>query len=818
MSYPRAICIAFFYLLCSSGYSESSSTSFEKDIQPFMRKYCERCHGEDKQKADRRVDTLDMNFIKPHNAMLWQEILDQLNMGEMPSKKPFPSSEELNTITSWISGKLSKAREEQLANASGTPMRRLSHSEYSNTLKNLFDFQEPRFILADGLPEDKLAHAFHNNAKLLKHSPYLYERYLEIADKLLDRVLLPRESPKPQKWTIVSENMRGGRDVPVYHKNKYGKSYADLIGRQKMTSRCWVEEGFKAPIGGTYKLTIHAEAIGKNNPEWKRWGTPKPGTDYILGVYATSKDYGQISAPNISDYLLEKSVVESGVQKLKMNVYLKKGHSPYFIWENGMGGAYSGIISSAAKKHFGEKTEAYLKYGRWRVTELFYKNDEFLGPRIRIHKVDVEGPFYESWPPIQTKSVFPDGIPHQLSDKEYSTFLHQFAAKAWRRPIKNGELDSLTQLGCQVKQKDGIDAALRVGLKGVLVSPGFLSVPQNDGNLDAYSLASRLSYFLFNTLPDQTLKELAASEKLMDEDIYKKQVVSMLNDTRSKVFIESFVHQWLNFDRIAIMQPDKQKFKAFYSSGAASYYTRESKEFLYHLMKENLSIYNCLNSDFVMINSALAKHYNIQGVEGSHFRPVALQKNSIRGGLVTQAAVMAATSNGVDSSPVTRGIWVMENILGTPPPAPPEDVEPLDPDIRGAKTLVEQLELHRKHAACNECHAKIDPLGMPLEVLNPVGLFRNTYEGPDKHPVLSKTTLHSGKTIANIQEYKSFLMDQKSKFAHCITEKLLEYATGRKMTYLEREEINKIVQGLEQKHGFQDLLIAVINSPVFKHR
>jgi hypothetical protein len=817
--FSKAVYLYFVFLLSlTTLVAENQEDKYKKVIQPFMSEYCIRCHGEDKQKADRRVDTLNMDFSKPHDAMLWQEILDQLNMGEMPSKKPYPSEMELKTVTNWITKKLQKAREDQLANASGTSLRRLSHAEYSNTLKDLFNFQEPHFILANGLPEDKLSHAFHNNAKLLKHSPYLYERYLEIADKLLDRVLLPREMPKPIKWEIVSEDMRGGRDVPVYHKNKHGKSYADLIGRQKMTSRCWVEDGFRAPIGGTYKLTIHAEAIGKDNPEWKRWGTPKIGTDYILGVYATSKDYGQISAPNISDYLLNKTVVDAGPQKKVMDVYLKKGHSPYFIWENGMGGAYSGIISNVARKHYGENPSAYLKYGRWEVTDRFYKNDEFLGPRIRIHKIDVEGPFYDSWPPVQTKSVFPDGIPNKLTDQQYSEFLHQFATKAWRRPVKNHELDSLTHLGLQIMKKDGIDSALRVGLKGILVAPGFLSVPQNDGDLDAHSLASRLSYFLFNTLPDQNLKALASSGELMEKDVYQNQVISMLKDSRSKIFIESFVHQWLNFDRIAIMQPDKNKFKKFYSSGAASYYTREAKEFIYHLMKENLSVYNCLNSDFVMINSALAKHYGIKDVKGRNFRPVILKDNSIRGGLVTQAAVMAATSNGVDSSPITRGIWIMENILGTPPPAPPEDVEPLDPDIRGAKTLVEQLELHRKHAACNDCHAKIDPLGMPLEVLNPVGLFRKTYEGPDNHPVLSKATLHSGKTIANIKEYKEFLMDQKEKFSQCITEKLLEYATGRKMTYLERDEINNIVQGLEQKHGFQDLLIAVVNSPIFKHR
>ena len=221
----------------------------------------------------------------------------------------------------------------------------------------------------------------------------------------------------------------------------------------------------------------------------------------------------------------------------------------------------------------------------------------------------------------------------------------------------------------------------------------------------------------------------------------------------------------------------------------------------------------------MVINGNLAKHYGLTKLyKGSGFKAVKLPPKSIRGGLITQASVLAATSNGVDTSPVTRGVWVLENILGTPPPAPPEDVEPLEPDIRGAKTLVEQLKLHRKLESCNGCHQKIDPLGMPLENFDVVGKFRTDYGGKQKLKVEAATVTSTGTKIENVTEYKKFLMDKKHLFAKCLTEKLLSYATGREMTYLERGEIDEIAKKLEKQTGFRDMMITLLKSNIFKTR
>ena len=787
---------------------------FEKTVKPYLEEYCIRCHGDKKQKADRRYDKISDNFKDRETATLWQDMLDQLHLGEMPPKKPFPSSEKQKEIVSWITKKMEKVREEQLASKTGTVMRRLSHREYSKTLYDLFKFDDSNFLMAFGLPEDSIDHGFDNNAKSLKTTSFLYEKYLSVADKVLDAVVMPQKRPKPKTWKLTPENLWGGRDTPVYHKDKHGKSYADLIGRMKQASRCWVESGFAAPVDGIYKIRINAEVFGRNDKDWKLHGTPKPGSAFKLGVYATSREYGQISADNISDYHITTLTITDDKKIYEVEAKLKKGFVPYMLWLNGIPDAYSGRIVRVAREKYKIKgdNQVYLKHGRWKVTDMYYT-----GSRIRVHGLDIEGPFYKDWPPRKTKLAFNGGIPEKITEKYLETQLTQFAAKAWRRPVRKDELTKIFTLSKAHLAKDGLKA-LRIGMKAILVSPGFIYHYQNDGKLNDYGLASRLSYFLYGTAPDEKMMKLAAEGKLSNPESYKSIVKELIKDPRINVMVKDFTHQWFGFERINVMKPDKNKFKNFYKSGASKYITTETVEFLKHLLKNNMSIYNCLDSDFVMVNANLAKHYKLKGFKGSGFKALKLPPDSIRGGLITQASLMAATSNGVDTSPVIRGVFVMENLLGIKAPIPPQDVEPLEPDIRGAKSLVEQLKKHRETESCANCHKKIDPLGMPLESLDVVGSFRKDYGGKKKLPVVTSTVTSNGTKINDIKEYKKYLMKNKHMFAKCITEKLLSYATGREMTYLERGEVDKIAKKLQTEDGFRDLLLTVLNSETFKSR
>ena len=800
------------FILLVSGFA--SDKYFEKTVKPYLEEYCIRCHGEKKQKADRRYDHISADFSDRETATLWQDMLDQLHLGEMPPKKPFPTSGKQKEIVSWITKKMEKVREEQIASKSGTVMRRLSHREYSNTLYDLFKFDDKNFLMAFGLPEDSIGHGFDNNAKALKTTSFLYDKYLSVADKVLDVIVMPQEKPKPQTWKLTPENLWGGRDTPVYHKDKEGKSYADLIGRMKMASRCWVESGFSAPADGIYKLKINAEVFGRDDKDWKLHGTPKPGSAFKVGVYATSREYGQISADNISDYHITTLTIKDGQPIYEVEAKLKKGFVPYLLWLNGIPDAYSGRIVKVAREKFKLKgdNQVYLKHGRWKVTDMYYT-----GSRIRVHGIDIVGPFYKEWPPRKTREAFGGPIPQVITEKYLETQLLNFATKAWRRPVRKDELTKIYKLAKVTLKEDGLKA-LRIGMKAILVSPGFIYHYQNDGKLNDFGLASRLSYFLYGTAPDEKLLTLAAEGKLTDPKSYKGVIQTLIKDQRMNTMVKNFTHQWLHFEKIKVMKPDKNKFKKFYNTGAYGHITSETTHFINHLIKNNLSIYNCLDSDFVMVNSNLARHYGIKGLKGSGFQAVKLPPDSIRGGLITQTSVMAATSNGVDTSPVMRGVFVMENLLGIKAPIPPQDVEPIEPDIRGTKSLVEQLKKHRENESCANCHKKIDPLGMPLENLDVVGTFRQDYGGKKKLPVVATTVTSNGTKISSLKEYKNYLMKNKHMFAKCITEKLLSYATGREMTYLERGEVDKIAKKLQTEDGFRDLLITVLNSNTFKSR
>lgn len=787
---------------------------FEKTIKPYLQEFCIRCHGEKKQKADRRYDQLKADFSDRESATLWQDMLDQLNLGEMPPKKPFPDSEKQKEVIDWITKKLEKVREEQLASKSGTVMRRLSHREYSKTLYDLFKFEDGNFLMAFGLPEDSISHGFDNNAKALKTTSFLYEKYLSVADKVLDAVVMPQERPKPEVWKLTPENLWGGRDTPVYHKDKHGKSYADLIGRMKQASRCWVESGFSAPADGLYKIRINAEVFGRNDKDWKLHGTPKPGSEFKLGVYATSREYGQISADNISDFHITTLTIKDDQKIYEVEAQLKKGFVPYMLWLNGIPDAYSGRIVRVAREKYKLKgdNQVYLKHGRWKATDMYYT-----GSRIRVHGLEIEGPFYKEWPPRKTRLAFNGEIPKKISEKYLEDHLLSFAAKAWRRPVRKEELAKIFALSKENLEKDGLKA-LRIGMKAILVSAGFIYHYQNDGKLNDFGLASRLSYFLYGTAPDEKMMNLAAAGKLTDAKTYKSIVNELIKDPRVDEMIKDFSGQWFGLERINVMMPDKNKFSSFYKSGANRYIASEPVEFLKYLLAENLSIYNCLDSDFVVVNTNLAKHYKLRGFKGSGFKVFKLPPDSIRGGLLTQAALMAATSNGVDTSPVIRGVFVLENFLGIKAPVPPQDVEPLEPDIRGAKSLVEQLKKHRETESCANCHKKIDPLGLPLESLDVVGSFRKDYGGKTKLPVIASALTSNGTQINDIQEYKNYLMKNRQLFARCLTEKLLSYATGRDMSYLERGEIDEIATKLQKEDGFRDLLLTVLNSDTFKSR
>ena len=439
--------------------------------------------------------------------------------------------------------------------------------------------------------------------------------------------------------------------------------------------------------------------------------------------------------------------------------------------------------------------------------------------KMRVHSVEIDGPHFKHWPPEPIAEIFGKNPPVKPDMNFLKRKISVFASKAWRRPVTAAELAPIYKLVESTFAKEGYRAAAK-GMKAIICSPSFLYHYQNKGKLDNFALASRLSFFLWGTSPDVELLRLAHKKKLTEPAVYNQQVKRLLEDPKSANMINNFSYQWLHLKNAEVMPPDQKKFRRYYSLGVDKLMVKETQEFLKHLLKNNMSIYNCLDSDFVMVNEKLAEFYYLKdaNVKGNQFRPVKLPKHSLRGGLVTQASVLTATSNGVDTSPIVRGVWVLENIMGITPPAPPPDVEPLEPDIRGTKTVKDRLRAHREKEACNECHRKIDYLGLSLENFDPIGIYRSHYDSKKRKKIDTTAEAPNGKTFKGSYGLKKFLMERKHLFARGLTTKLLSYGTGRKMSYMEQPSIDKLVESLDSESGFKDLLIKIVNSEIFLYK
>ena len=413
--------------------------------------------------------------------------------------------------------------------------------------------------------------------------------------------------------------------------------------------------------------------------------------------------------------------------------------------------------------------------------------------------------------------------------------LTNFTRRAFRR---NVTAEDVTPFVAIVKAK--LDAgytfelAMRAALKGVLISPEFLFLREKPGKLDDFALACRLSYFLWSTMPDEALFALAEQQKLSQPEVLRQQVERLLADPKSAAFTENFVGQWLGLREIDATEPSHIVYPEFDHLLKVSM-IRETELFFDEVLKNDLSLTNFVACDFTMLNGRLARHYGIPGVDGWEFHKTPLPAESHRGGMLTMASVLKVTSNGTTTSPVMRGAWVLDRILGTPPPPPPDNVSAIDPDIRGATTIREQLAKHRSTESCGVCHRKIDPPGFALESFDCIGGWRDNYRvtGNGEAVIVDgrRMPYHKGKKVdpsdaladgerfENIDQFKQLLLRDKDQLARALTTKLLAYSTGGAPTRTDRPEIEAIVARVRNNnYGFRSLLHEVVQSDLFRNK
>ena len=399
----------------------------------------------------------------------------------------------------------------------------------------------------------------------------------------------------------------------------------------------------------------------------------------------------------------------------------------------------------------------------------------------------------------------------ELTAESIDRRLKAFAKRAFRRSPVDGELRPIQQL-VTVKLREGVEplAAFQLGCQAILCSPGFLYLTLGEGELDEVALASRLSYFLWSSPPDGTLLKLAATGSLRSE--LSSQVNRMLADSKSDRFVSHFVRRWLDLDNIGTMPPSED-FLAYYRDNLQDAMREETETFFRHVLDNNLPPREFLDADYSFLNRELALHYGIEGVQGNKLQRVSL-KGSTRGGLLGHGSLLTASANGVDTSPVVRGVYVLEKLLGYTPPPPPPDVPAIEPDIRGAVSVREQLQKHRAIATCAECHRKIDPLGFALENFDAVGGWREAYE--KRTPIDSSGRLPGGDSFQNVSEFRKLLIARQDQFNRCLTEKLLTYALGRELEIADRPAVDQILTKLaSKKGGLRDLVQLVVASKPF---
>jgi len=834
------------------------SNAYRDSIEPFLETYCIKCHGPDKQKGDRRYDTLANDFQDRESLGLWQDIADLMNLGDMPPEdEDQPSSEERQAVIDWITEKLTRAYAQHKSTDRKTVLRRLNRTEYNRTVRDLLKLEQVLIDPTESFPPDETEDNFNNIGSALITSDFLLQGYLDAAEAYVELATLSGPKPDVESYRF---------DAPFYTAgNRWdGKDVAGQFQhiRKNTTDKggfLWLERLEKGvPESGYYRLKFKAQAINRVYPYSENVVGTRKSEPLRVDVIAGSREYGELEFRTSSDRKVAGFVIaDEQPEWYEARVWLDEGYQPRLTFPNGPNrvkpirktlvhsypdhfqdfihnwtipgdGLYPYPIEEAEERRLeAEANKIATEVGRILNTDgtsnkfnrrdgwaAFYRGYE--GPRIRVFEIELEGPFYESWPTPSYRALFGGYEPNMENARP---ILERFASAAFRRPVSDEKLDILYQL---VRSKLEADTnafeAIKIGFRAILCSPDFLYLQEADGRLDDYALASRLSYFLWSTQPDEELMALAAKGVLSEPDVLNAQTLRLLEDEKSNAFAEQFTARWLELYKIGTMPPSYKDFNSYYVDGLERSMKQETQLFFRHILQNDLPINTFLDSDFTFVDGGLAKLYGIKGIHGPEFRKVSLKSDPRRGGLLGQASVLTASANGIDTSPVIRGIWVLENILGSPPSPPPPDVEPLEPDIRGATTIRDQLDKHRNVETCYECHRKIDPLGFALENYDPIGGWRDYYpRGRAKGPRIDASgQLPNGDGFAGVEELKQALSNREEQFARCLTEKLLAYSMGRTLEYTDRPEIDQIVEDLEQAgSGLRELVLLVTQSEAF---
>lgn len=769
-----------------------AAINFEEQVKPILEHRCFKCHGEKKQKGDLRLDTLPSNLLKDRVAAeTWHDVRDVLNLSEMPPEKeePLPPA-ELKILTSWITQKIDAVVAAQKHTDGRVILRRLNRTEYQNTMRDLLGIE---MDYTKNLPPEALSEdGFRNNGEVLQMSDLQLEYYLEAARKGLAKAIVTGSQPEvfENEFTkTVKDKNRGShlldKDQQFVAKLMDYPEEGEILIQAKVRAQFAAGRGYprlRAAIG--YRADVQA---------------PR---GFITPVDVTSEDWQTIE-------------FRARIENFPLPSKTQSKFPGLLLW---LDNAYAeGRDKPLKARGKGKKQKA--------------QKGPLTYPQIEVASMTFTGPIFNDWPPSHhTNILFPSKS--RSNEEAYSkAVLRNFMSKAFRRLIADEEISPYLRFFKSARPKmESFEEAIRETLAMVLISPDFLYLVEPSGSskrpVSDWELASRLSYFLWSSMPDPQLFSLAKKGTLSQPEVLQKEISRMISDKRSWQFVEQFADQWLDVGALQRVAINPNFYPKFDSSLKASM-RGETLHFFGELFQKNLSALNILDSNFTMLDESLAKHYGLTGPKGSNFERVYLKSEDYRGGVLTQGSVLVGNSTGADSHPVKRAVWIRERLLGDPPAPPPPNVPDLDStDPNFARLSIrEQLAEHRKQVSCNECHRGIDPWGISLENFGADGLWRKKIlrkkikgKGIIKLPVLAEATLPDGNAVDGIAGLKNYLLKhRRDQFARAFTSKLLTYALGRRLELVDEKSVDELTEKfIESEYRIKDLIHLVVASKTFQ--
>ncbi|NBR06003.1 MAG: DUF1592 domain-containing protein [Planctomycetes bacterium] len=833
----------------------------------FVEKHCTGCHEANNSKGNFRADMLTKNLADSKNIKAWGRVLARVQCGEMPPPKKSVRPTEAETMTAL--GALKVALHEnalvRLGESGRVRLRRLNRLEYENTVRDLLDIDTP---LRDLLPEDDLRDGFSNQSAALSISPVHIQQYMAAANRALEAASVRQARPetKTHKFSYTHDAEKS------FHGHAHNKLQCNLRGEDlhffldthiEVPAYLRQFETITRENPGRYRIRITTEARDTTN-----------GEDLIFSVWLAAGGKRRELLGHFDAHHRKETVVElTRPFEIGETIII----APYRMAKVRIDGGYSVYLPDKPEK---------IPKG-WHAINNPNPPIPTVGPAIVVKPVEITGPLHENWPPRGHRLLYgdetelapaaeiaktmkvPDSIlrpvkgyrqvkdpvtvrlPADKTETSVRESLTRFISRAFRRPATAGEVDLYQAM---VRDRLGKGECLEVALNAahcaVLCSPDFLFLIEHGVKLNSHELAARLSYFLWRTMPDDELRKIAEKGDLVKPEVLRKETARLIASPRFEAFVGDFLAQWLNLREINATTPDRDLFPEYFESihdGRQDVFLHDSivgetRAYFRDLLDRDLGAAMLVSAPHAYLNQRLAEHYELPQVKGAGLRKVDLPADSLRGGLLTQASILKVTANGASTSPVLRGAWLLERIVGTPAPPPPPNIGSIEPDTRGATTIREQLSKHQSVATCAGCHQKIDPPGFVLEAFDPIGRYRNYYRTTEsgeklkdarvfygghygtvkylKGPAVdTKSQLPDGKEIADVNAYKAALASRPELLARNLVHKLATFATGVSVEVEDEIVVDAILQKSKASgYGLRTLIHEVIQSELITRK